>query len=231
MNRRSRLIVLLGAAVTLAAAGSALAAVTPPAGTPNLALMAIQPSDLAAGAVTGADVGYDTPPSGFTAEYAGYFTSAATSDGVAYSLLQDDISLAPDTTTASEYVAVEKLLYTSKAGRKAIVKAAIKDAGGKKSHLTLSDFKFSGAESAGVGTGSLVETLTVTYKRKKVREVILVFDDGTVAGSLVATGKVNEKVPQSDAITLGTAMYTHINAVLAAGATGPSGTTGASGAS
>lgn len=230
MSRR-RLAVLVGLAVPLAAAGNALGAVvTPPAGTPNLALMAIQPSDLTPGAVIGTDVGYDTPPSGFTAQYVGYFTTASTTDGVAYGLLDDEVSLAPTAAEASAYTASEETLYTSKKGRKLIIKYAIK-AAGKKAHLKASDFKFSGAESAGVGSGSLVETLTLTIKHKKVREVIVAFDDGSVAGDLVATGEVGEQVPQSDGMALATAMYGHINAVLAAGATGPSGTTGTSGTS
>jgi hypothetical protein len=228
MTRRRRLSVTLGVVAALASAGTALGAVvTPPAGTPNLALMAIQPSDLTAGAVIGGQ-NYVTPPTGFTADYGSYFSTSATPDGVSYYDLEDYVALAPSSTLANEFIAAETQSVTSHKGRKAFVKASIKQAG-KKAHLVAKDFKFSGAGSMGVGTDSFVETLTITVKHKKVREVLAWFNVGSVSASLLLVGETNEKIPQSDAILLATAMDTHINAVLS-GATGPSGTTGASGA-
>ena len=52
MKSRRRICIALGASLTLGLTGVAVAAtVTPPAGTPNLAAMVLQPGDLAAGAV------------------------------------------------------------------------------------------------------------------------------------------------------------------------------------
>jgi hypothetical protein len=151
MIRRRSLPIALGTTFVLAVAGIAGAAVvTPPAGTPNLAAMVIQPGDLAPGAVLGAQ-GYVTPPSGLTAEYDSSFTSAATSDGVSYLLLSDNIALAPTPTTASAFYVGEREAFDSSKGRKLVVREIIKQAG-KKSTLKAKDIKFSDAGSAGIGS-------------------------------------------------------------------------------
>jgi hypothetical protein len=191
--------------------------------------MVIQPGDLAPGAVLGAQ-GYVTPPSGLTAEYDSSFTSAATSDGVSYLLLSDNIALAPTPTTASAFYVGEREAFDSSKGRKLVVREIIKQAG-KKSTLKAKDIKFSDAGSAGIGSSSFIETLTITVKHAKAREVIVLFEDGTVDAILVLTGKANESVPHSDAIALAGDIDTHIAAVLSGstGASGASGSTGASG--
>jgi hypothetical protein len=221
---RSIITLTLAGAITLANVGSAGASgvVTPPAGTPNLALMVLQPADLVPGSVLG-DQAYIAPPTGFTAQYGSEFTSASTPDGVNYSLVLDYVALAPDVSTATTFFNVEDAYVDSRKGRKLITKNIIK-AAGKKAHLKSKNVKFTGEQSAGIGTGSYVETITVKAKHQSVQEVYLIFDDGTVCTSLELVGEVNKKVPESDATTLATAIVAHIGSVLAVG-----GTTGASG--
>lgn len=227
--RRLSLPIALGTTFALAVAGVAGAAVvTPPAGTPDLAAMVLQPGDLAPGAVLGAQ-GYIKPPSGLTAEYDSSFTSAATPDGVSYLLLSDNVALASTTTAASDYFDGERDAFDTSKGRKLLVRDIIARAG-KKSVLKAKDLKFSAAGSAGVGTSSFIETLTISVKHTKSREVIVLLNEGTVNVILALTGKINESVPHSDAIALAGDIDTHIDAVLSAsGASGASGTTGVSG--
>lgn len=217
---------VLGAAMVFASASaeSAAAAVTPPAGTPNLALMVVQPSDLVAGATLG-NQEYVQPPTGFTAQYGSEFTSAATPDGVNYSLLLDFVALAPSASTASALFTSQQAYDESSKGRAQTVKDIIKGAG-KHSRLKAKDIKFSQAQSAGVGTSSFEETITIKVKHTSVQEVYLMFVDGTVDTSLELVGVANKPVPESDAVTLAGAMLSHINTVLATGSTGASGVTG-----
>jgi hypothetical protein len=222
---RSIITLALAGAIALANAGSAGASgvVTPPAGTPNLALMVIQPSDLVPGSVLG-DQAYIAPPDGFTAQYGSEFTTASTADGVNYSLVLDYVALAPDVATATAFYGVEQAYVDSRKGRKFVTNNIIK-AAGKKAHLKSKNVKFSHEQRAGLGTGSYEETITVKAKHDSVQEVYLIFDDGTVCTSLELVGEVNKQVPESDATTLATAIVAHIGSVLAA-----SGTTGATGA-
>lgn len=226
MKRRT-ITPALGAALVLAGATAASAGaagvVTPPAGTPNLALMVVQPTDLVAGAVIG-DQAYVQPPSGFTAQYGSDFTTASTPDGANYSLVLDYVSLAPDPTTADTFYADQQAFEQSRKGRKFIVKSII-HAAGKKSHLKAKNVKFSAEQSAGVGASSYEETITVAAKHVHVSEIFLIFQEGDVVASLELVGEADKTVPAADATTLATAMDTHIKSVLASsGATGASGT-------
>jgi hypothetical protein len=231
MSRHRRLVGLLGVGVAVACCGVgvAWAAVTPPAGTPDLALMVLQPADLAPGAVSGAQ-GYVAPPKGLTAQYAADFTTASSPDGVNYSLLVDDVAVGPTASASSAYFVAQRKSIASTKGRRGIVRSILHSAA-KADHLKAKDVKFSAAGSAGVGTSSYIETLTISTKHRKLREILLVFDDGTAEADLVLAGEVNERIPRSDATGLATTLNMHIESVLATGATGPSGASGASGLS
>jgi hypothetical protein len=226
--KRPTITPALGAALVLAGATAASAGaagvVTPPAGTPNLALMVVQPTDLVPGAVIG-DQAYVQPPSGFTADYGSDFTTASTSDGVNYSLVLDYVALAPDPTTADTLYAGEQAFEQSRKGRKFIVKSIIR-AAGKRSHLKAKNVKFSAEQSAGVGQSSYEETITVAAKHIMVSEIYLIFQEGNVVASLELVSEADKPVPGTDATTLAAAMDSHIKSVLAAsGATGATGTT------
>jgi hypothetical protein len=224
--RRPTITIALGAAAALAAASGADASgvVTPPAGTPNLAQMAIQPTDLVPGAVPGSQA-YVRPPTGFTAQYGSDFTTASTPDGVSYSLVLDFVALAPDASTASNLFTEQQAFDESRKGHKLITKQIIK-AAGKKGHLEAKNVKFTAAQTAGVGTGSFEETITVSHKHASFQEVVLFFEEGDIVASLELVGDINSAVPEADATTLANAMNTHITTVLAAsGATGASGAT------
>jgi hypothetical protein len=231
MSRHHRLVGALGVGAVIACCGVgvAWATVTPPAGTPDLALMVLQPADLAPGAAIGAQ-GYVAPPKGLTAEYSGDFTTASSPDGVDYTLLADNVAVGPTASASSTYFVAERKSVASTKGRRKIVRAIVHSAK-KADHLKAKDIKFSGAGSAGIGTSSYVETLTISVKHNKVREVLLLFDDGTVEAELLMAGEVNERIPRSDATALAATIDMHIQSVLATGTTGPSGVSGASGTS
>jgi hypothetical protein len=226
MKRRRRICVALSATVVLSAAGAALAAtVTPPAGTPNMAAMVLQPSDLAAGAVAGRE-GYAAAPAGFTAQYDGTFTTASTPDGISYYAIGDFVAIAPSAATASAFVASETRVFRSKAGHK-LLDAVIISAAGKKAHLKARDIKYESLGSIGVGQGSFAETIGLHVKHVSVHEDVVLFGQGTTYAFLIMTARPGEKVPTSDATALAGAIDAHITSVL--GATGSTGTTGATG--
>ncbi len=221
--RRLAPTLALSGALALACATDAGAVVTPPAGTPNLALVVIQPTDLVAGA-TLASQEYIVPPTGFSAQYGSEYTSASTSDGVNYSLVLDYAAIAPTVATATSFMTTQVAYEQSAKGRRNVIRAIIKG-GGKRGHLKPKNIKFTLAQSAGVGDSSFEETITVTRGRRSVQEVDVIFQDGAVCASIELVGQINGQVPETDATTLAAAMVSHINTVIG-GATGASGTTG-----
>jgi hypothetical protein len=214
-------LVLTAAAAGCASAGAA-EVVTPPPNTPNLALMVIQPSDLAPGAVI-AGQAYVSPPRDFTAAYDSAMTSTTTSNGTEYAALEDFVALAPDATTANSYFGSEQSLFDSRAGHKTLVRRFMKQFP-KRERVTKKDFSFSASGTAGVGSSSLVETITFDIKHQRFQEVIIVFNVGAVDVIQVLSGELNQQVAQTDAVALANTVDTHINTVL--GTTGATGTTG-----
>jgi hypothetical protein len=225
MNRHRSVCVALGAVLVLACASAALAAtVTPPPGTPDLAAMALQASDLAPGAAAGQQ-GYVTPPTGFTAEYQGGFKTALTPDGISYYSISDFVAIAPSAVTVSAFFADETKLFRSKAGHKLLDRAIIA-AAGKKTQLKARDIKYGDVGGIGVGQSSFLETIGLSIKRVSVHEDVVLFQQGTVYGFLTMAAKPGSKIPLSDADSLANAIDTHINSVLGStGSTGPTGTT------
>jgi hypothetical protein len=228
MNRR-RLAVGLGATFVLTGGGVAAAStfITPPAGTPDLAAAVLQASDLPSGSVASSQ-GYVKPPTGFSAEYDGGFSPASTPDGVQYSQIIDGVAVAPTTTTVNSFFKQQRKQFASTKGRKAITREIIADSS-RSEHLKKSDVKYTLAGNASIGSDSYGETITIKIKKKKLREVVLLFAEDNAEVSLLLTGVLGGAVPESDASTLGTTILDHLQTVL--GASGASGTTGTSGAS
>jgi hypothetical protein len=217
----------LGVLVLLGAAGTALAtAVSPPPGTPNLALMVIQPSDLPSGADCQGfgDVGYVTPQTGFSAAYQGDCRTRKTVDGVHGIRLEDYVAIAPGTTSTGNYVAGVAEELGTRQGRDDLILQDITNAPASE-HLKPKDFKFTGAGSADIGSSSFVETLTITttskHRKRENQAVIVAFADGATVGTVDLTGaSEGEPVPQSGAIALAKVIDTHIDTVLASPSSG-----------
>jgi hypothetical protein len=230
MARARALSAVFGVGAALLVSGAAIAvgatAVTPPAGTPDLAAMALQTTDFGAGAVA-AEQGYVQPTTGFTAEYDGGFTTATTPDGVSYYSIADLISIAPSASTVSSFFNAESAFFRSKQAHKLLDKVII-GAAGKKSHLKARNIKYGVGGSLGVGNGSSLETIALKSKHVSVHEDVVLFEQGTVYVLLTLVANPGETIPTSDATALATAIDNHVNSVLA-GSTGPSGVTGSTG--
>jgi len=169
--------------------------------------------------------GYVTPLTGFTAQYDGIFTTAATPDGVSYYDVTDGVSYVADAAAVSTFFTEEQALFNPKRGHELFDKGFIR-AVGRKAHIKASEIKFKDAGSVGVGGGSFLLRIGVSHKHTSIREDLVSFEQGTVYVQLVVVGKPNEKVPDSDAVQLATAIDSHVNSVLASiGATGPTGAT------
>jgi hypothetical protein len=215
----------LSTTVALATATVAEAAtVTPPAGTPDLAAMALQPSDLAPGAAAGQQ-GYVTPETGFTAQYDGDFTTASTPDGVSYFSINDFVSIAQTASTVAAFVATEQNFFRSKDGHKVLDQAIIR-AAGKSAHLKAKNIRYAAAGSISIADESFLETIGVATRRSSAHEDVVMLAQGRVYALLIMAGNPGEKIPASDASSLASAIDSHINDALA-----PSGSTGSSGSS
>jgi hypothetical protein len=223
----------LAAAATSIVLGGALLitsaqALTPPAGTPDLAQMTLQPADLQPGATVGRDR-YAKPPKRFRAAYDRNFSAAATHGGVPLDAIETEILLAARPADAKSFYKVERRIYGSKLGRK-LVASSIVGAAGKGSNITAKDVHFGMLRSIAVGQQSLLEpvsirvnpvTLTADFVVVRVGDVVVNF------AVLVFRPTLARSVPTGLAATIAA----HISAVLAAsGATGPTGATGTSGA-
>jgi hypothetical protein len=245
MRSPSRTVVAVAAVAAVCAATAALAqAVTPPAGTPNMAAMVVQRSDLGPG--TGASIGgYEKPQVGFVAAYTRTFGVAEARAGGSPFALETELELAAKASTALELVREQKVLYSSKAGR-ALLGSLIVSRAPKKDHVTLKSLVFSAPTTLHVGTDSFIESLSI--KVKGFTEILrfATLNVSRVDVSLIFEG-VGTIVPSSTVTVLAGAVDGHIRKVLAKSPpsgptgstlpvgiiqpTGPSGTTGASGAS
>jgi hypothetical protein len=235
MNRR--LLHVAAATATIAlSAGLQIAsaqAVTPPTGTPDLALMALQPVDLQPGARVGIDA-YQSPPSGFVAEYERQFGAATTTGGTALEGIQMQIMLANSTAGAKSFFTITRHVYGSRSGRALLANAIA--AGRKGSNVKPGDVHFGKLRSIGVGQQSLLEPITLRVRsatnrfkpRTLAADVVVVRIDGVVV-SLTVAGLTPTLAP-SVASALAATVVSHITAVLAAsGSTGSTGTTGTTG--
>jgi hypothetical protein len=228
MRHRSVSLVL-AAGLALTTAGVADAAyIAPPAGAPDLAAAVLQPTDLVPGA-QGELQGYVTPAAGYglSAQYSTGYASASTGDGVRYSDITTTVAIGPSSAGATSLVQYVRRLVGSRAGHRLVRRSFVKQTP-KRDAPKPKDVTFSRVRSAGVGANSAISTVTYDVAGAKVHVVVVAFQEGDTYGGLVLTGVINEKVPQSDGVTLADDVTAHIQAVLA-GATGPTGTSGASG--
>ena len=185
-----------------------------------MAAMVVQPSDLQPGASIAAQR-YVAPPKDFTAEYAARYTDAMTTAGTSFASIEDDVALASNPTPGSTLEAVDQAVFATRGGRRGFVKGYI-EAAGKKLHLVPKDFKFSPTVSAGVGSASFVEIVTVRRGRQHVEEGFVGFVDGDTYSGFVL---IASHIPQSDAVALAQTADAHIHATIGGGGTGASGTT------
>ena len=225
MRRRTVSLAALGVAVAFGVLVASAAALAPPAGTPDLSQMTIQPSDLAAGAKIGVDA-YAKPPANFAAEYDRTFTVAATKAGVRMFGLDTQVLLANTPAVAVGFFTLERGIYRSKLGRRLLSKALESDTG--KNGVKLTQVHFEKFRALALGSQAFVQAVLLKIKNVKAAADFVVLRDGSVVTTLTVV-LVQPKRTLAVATELGKDFVTHITAVLAAtGPTGPSGATGAS---
>jgi hypothetical protein len=227
MGRRPR---LLGAAVATIAGGLLAAgiaqAVTPPAGTPDLAQMALQPSDLGAGA-TPSRSGYVAPSGYIVADYQNNYNAVSTTAGTKLTGISTEVDLVNSTAHAQALYKEVRLIFASKLGRRLLADRLVKETG-TGSGVTAKDVRFAKQKVLGLGDASALQPFSVRVKRGTVAADIVIVRVGDVLADLTA---VVVKAHLDPAIATGLAgdVASHITAVLAAGSTGPTGATGATG--
>ena len=203
-------------------------AVTPPSGTPDLATMSVQLSDLQPGASIASD-GYTKPGKGFTAKYLRQITGAkTTASGQAVELVVE-LDLAPTTGLASKTEAGEHIIFSSKLGH-SLLGAEIIKAAGASAHVVPKDLHFSKIERIATLPGAFLEALAVRTKQRLVTADFIGVRVGRVVATLTVLG-LGFTVDRSIGTALAATVAAHISAVLGkTGSTGPSGATGATGA-
>jgi len=223
-------------AATLVALGvlaAAALALTPPAGTPNLAAMTVQSTDLQPGSIITIDA-YQTPPAGFVAVYERDFRIAQTAPGGTLFALETQIQLTASAAIAERVIGLERTEFGSKAGHQLIESAVVRSAGAG-SGLKAKDVHFGRVVRIAPGRGSFDERVTLRLGAKTETSEIIEVGDGPVLALLVAVTP-GTHVPASLSLTLAADVARHVKRVLASppslpsrpGPTGASGTTGAS---
>jgi hypothetical protein len=219
---RHRIVAVVAAALALAVCTPAAAqAYSPPRGTPDLAKMTLQPSDLARGAMVLVS-GYFDPGSGLNlrAQYNRDFGAAATTAGVKFAQVQTSITLADSTAYAKTVFAQLPSIYGAQAGRATLAQEVI-PALGKGSDATPNDARFGKLRSAGLGQQSLLESATITAKDATIAaDFVWLRVDGVLASLAI----VAAQPPLTDLVAIGLArtVAAHITSVLtAAGSSSP----------
>jgi hypothetical protein len=203
------------AALALAVCTTAAEAYSPPRGTPDLAKMTLQPSDLARGA-TVLYSGYLDPGSGLKlrAQYDSDFGAAATTAGVKLAQVQIYLTLADSTAYAKTLFSQLSSLYSSESGH-AILALEVVPISAQGFHPTPKNARFGKLRSAGIGQQSLVESGTITMKQATIAaDFVSLRVDGVIASLAV----VAAKPPLADSVAIGLArtVAAHISSVLAA---------------
>lgn len=224
MRPRSIAVAVTLAIIAALAALDAQAATTPPAGTPDLALMTVQPADLAAGARVTVD-DYVAPPANFTAEYARHFTNAQPPGGGPTFALDTELALARSSAVATVALAGERRIYGTKAGHQLIASALIA-AAGSRARIRRRDVHFSKIVPIAAGSGSFYMPVRVRVNHRSVFADFSVLGEGTIVANLTYVS-LSQRLPTSLVAGLATAVTGRIASVLA-GATGSSGPTGTS---
>ncbi len=194
---------------------AAAEAYSPPRGTPDLAKMTLQPSDLARGA-TVLSSGYLDPASGLNlrAEYDRDFGAAATTAGVKLGQIQVSITLADSTAYAKALFAQIPPTYGTQAGH-AILALEVVPISVNGFHPTPNNARFGKLHSAGIGQQSLLESGTITTKDATIgADFVWLRVDGVLASLAV----VAAKPPLADSVAIGLArtVAAHITSVLTA---------------
>lgn len=208
------------------AGGAAVAgAVVPPAGTPNLAAMALRPSDLAPGAVRRGS--YIKPATEAIAEYEVRFGAVATTAGAHLTAVVNAIVLGHSVAFADKEIKAARTEFNSKRVRRLIVASLANQVGVKGAasrHLT-----FGKIRSIDVGQESLLVPLFVRAAGRTTTTDLVFFAAGAIVSDLVLAGE--GRLAASVPIELATAVAAHITTVRAGGgSTGPTGPTGPTGA-
>jgi len=203
------------AALALAVFTAAAEAYSPPRGTPDLAKMSLQPSDLARGA-TLLFSGYLDPGSGLNlrAQYDRDFGAAATTAGVKLAQIQIYLTLANSTAYAKTLFAQLSPLYSSESGRATLALEVI-PVSVQGFHPTSGNTRFGELRSAGIGQQSLIESGTITTKDATIAaDFVSLRVDGVIASLAV----VAAQPPLADSVAIGLArtVAAHITSVLAA---------------
>jgi hypothetical protein len=203
------------AALTLAACTGAADAYSPPRGTPDLAKMTLQPSDLAPGAVVLVSSYFD-PGSGLNlrAQYDRDFGAAATTAGVKLGQIQVSITLADSTAYAKTLFAQIPSTYGTQAGH-AILALEVVPVSVNGFHPTPNNARFGKLRSAGIGQQSLLESGTITTKDATIAaDFVWLRVDGVLASLAVVAAQ--PPLADSVAIRLARTIAAHITSVLAA---------------
>ena len=226
MRRRTVSLAALLAAVALGVLVASAAAVTPPAGTPDLSMMTVQAGDLAPGAKLGVNA-YATAPKSFTAAFDRSYTTASSNSGVLLFGLDTEVLLSQTSGAAGHFFSLERSLYRSKRGRTLLAKVIEKDSG--KQGVALKNVRFGGFRALGVGAQSFLQPISMRIKNVNAAADFVVVRVGGVVVNLTVV-LVDPRRSLSVAKEFGGDVASHITTVLGAtGATGATGTTGASG--
>jgi hypothetical protein len=228
IRRRTVSLAALLAAVALGVLVASAAALTPPAGTPDLSAMAIQPGDLAPGAKLAA-ASYLQAPRNFAALYERKYASAMTTSGTALLGLDSQVLLGDNVGATRGLFSLERSLYRTKRGRVLLAKQVASQSSKEGVKVKISGFgKF---RALSIGTQSFVQPITLKAGDRSAAAEYVVVRDGSVLANLTV-GLLAPKQTLAVAHLLGGDVASHIAAVLAgSGSTGASGTTGTTGAS
>ena len=226
MRRRSIWLAMLGVTVAFAVAVATAAAVSAPAGTPDLSLMTLQAGDLAPGATVATD-DYATPPKNFTAAYDRNFAAAKTPAGLRLLALDTQVLLGESAAAATGLFARERGLLRSKRGRSLVTK--VFESAPAQNGARITKVHFEKFRRLALGSDAFLQPVLLHVKHRHFAADFVVLRDGAVVStvSLVLTDPT-QALPV--AVQLGTDVSDHITAVLAAtGSTGSSGATGPTG--
>ena len=214
MNRRTTRRAAVAAIAISALAAASAEAYSPPKGTPNLAKMTLQPSDLAPGATL--LVNSYTDPGGpglhVCAEYDRDWGAASTTGGVKLQQLQTSITLTTSTTWAHIVFGQIPGIYGASGGRGSLIDNV--DAGNGSS-ATLRDARFSKMRSIGVGQQSIYGSATIATKGSTLA---IGFAWVRVDAAIALVLAVAPRPPLADSVTIALAktMAAHMTSVLRA---------------
>jgi hypothetical protein len=213
------LVVLVGAwgMLGLTASSSALAApaAVPPAGTPDLSQMVLQPSDFSLAGPLQQDA-YTTPSSApVVASYARLFGPSMVGR-TQFLVAGSDADLFTDPATATSSFQVANRLLQSRQGRRALTGVFIQsfNQGAHRHLLQFRDVHFLHVHSLGVGDSSCILPATLKVQGMKFSLQFLFVRVDRAVGTLVLFGL--GKIHSTDAMALAQAIASHMRSALAA---------------